>query len=203
MGKKWPGVFTVNVRRKAVANSEVIMRWKGYAKSSQWLNDSVRSQQKKLEQKRERPKLKIPNNAGPRQKVKKPFLKIAAKPKALAMKDIQKLEDQQNKIEARIQQLAEATPKEKTEERFSLLMDEFREYLQGRELKEESARAYLASFRLLFKRDFRSYKASAGEEYMALIKASPHNKKAHGQYHSAVSHFMSFYQARANVRSEV
>merc|ERR1712032_498555 len=99
-----------------------------------------------------------------------------------------------DEIEAKIRLLPEVAPDDKTEKSFSLLMDRFRKYLLRRGLKDTSAKAYLTCFSLLFMRDFRSYEASAGEDYKALIKASPQNKSAHGQFHAAVSHFRSFYQ---------
>jgi len=128
--------------------------------------------------------------------VKKPFLKLAVKPKASAIKDLQKMKDQQDEIEAKISLLPEAALDDKTEKSFSTLMDDFQKYLLGRGLKETSAKAYVTSFNSLFMRDYRSYEASAGQEYKALIKESPQNKSGHGQFHAAVSHFRSFYQVR-------
>jgi len=45
--RKWPGVFSINTKRKAAANSEVVMCWRRYAKFSQ-RNDSAMAQGKKL-----------------------------------------------------------------------------------------------------------------------------------------------------------
>jgi len=165
--RKWPGVFKMNKKRP----SEVLMKWSNYGKRS-----------------KETQALAL--KAG----VKKPFLKLAVKPKASTMKDLQKLKDQQDEIEAQISLLPEAAHDDKTQKSFPLLMDRFQKYLLRRGLKETSAKGYHNCLSLLFMRDFRSYEASAGEEYKALIKASPQNKNAHGQFHAAVSHFRSFYQ---------
>merc|ERR1719336_740136 len=45
--RKWPGVFCINSKRKAAANSEVVMCWKRYEKFNQWQNDSAGSEPKK------------------------------------------------------------------------------------------------------------------------------------------------------------
>eukprot|EP00419_Tripos_fusus_P010361 CAMPEP_0172660776 /NCGR_PEP_ID=MMETSP1074-20121228/4253_1 /TAXON_ID=2916 /ORGANISM="Ceratium fusus, Strain PA161109" /LENGTH=711 /DNA_ID=CAMNT_0013476425 /DNA_START=58 /DNA_END=2193 /DNA_ORIENTATION=+ len=127
---------------------------------------------------------------------KKPLVK----PKTSAMKDLQELKYQQDEVEATINRiLPEATLDEKSEESFALLMDGFLKHLLKKALlKETSAKSYVRAFSSLFKRDLRSYEASAGEEYKTLIKESPQNKKAHGQYNAAVSHFRSFYQVMVN-----
>mmetsp|Transcript_138774 Transcript_138774/g.276747 ORF Transcript_138774/g.276747 Transcript_138774/m.276747 type:complete len:476 (+) Transcript_138774:141-1568(+) len=115
--------------------------------------------------------------------------------KTSAVKDPQKLKE----IEAKICLLPEAAPDEKTEESFALLMDRFLKYLLMKALlKETSAKSFVSCFSLLFKRDLRSYEASAGEEYKTLIKESPQNKNGHGQYYAAVCHFRSFYQVMVN-----
>merc|ERR1712129_237254 len=91
--------------------------------------------------------------------------------------------------------LPEAAPDEKTEESFALLMDRFLKYLLMKALlKETSAKSFVSCFSLLFKRDLRSYEASAGEEYETLIKDSPQNRNAQGQFHVAVCYFRYFYQ---------